>query len=143
VELFLRDRATIFSPIVQTRILQAEYIREMGGNPVPVNSPSPMPMRSPSRMRPIAENAIDRVAVDAALTTPITNGQSSGSLDMSHNKDEIADNISNGSERFLFVLFLPIVFPDDVSATSEGGDDYTLVGITSVQKPRNQDSQIG
>lgn len=114
MELFLRDRATIFSPIVQTRILQAEYIREMGGNPVPVNSPSPMPMRSPSRMQPIAENAIDRVAVDAALTTPVTNGQSSGSLDMSH-KDEIADNISNGSERFYLSfschLFSLTMFP--------------------------------
>ena len=51
VELFLRDRATIFSPIVQTRILLSDYIKELGGNEVPINPPSPLPVQSPTKPR--------------------------------------------------------------------------------------------
>ena len=30
-----------------------------------------------------------------------------------------------------------------ICESSEEGDDYTLVGIASAQKPRNQDNQSG
>lgn len=144
VELFLRDRATIFSPIVQTRILQSEYISEMGGIPVPVNSPSPVPVRSirSSRPMPQSENVSStRVAVDV-LTTPIARGQPSISLDINHS-EEVIEKGQNGIERFYCTLLWTSLSLMIICESSEEGDDYTLVGIASAQKPRNLDNQSG
>lgn len=141
VELFLRDRATIFSPIVQTRILQSEYISEMGGIPVPVNSPSPVPVRSPRSSRPMPQSETTRVAVDA-LTTPIARGQPSISLNINHS-EEVTEKGQNCIERFYCTLLLASLSLMIICESSEEGDDYTLVGIASAQKPRNLDNQSG
>ena len=154
-ELFLRDRSSIFSPIVQSRVLLTDYIEQLNNNsPLPISSaPSSSSVvdRTPIDRKPsihIKDN--DDAAVAAVQSTSIYGYNLSDDLveseapvpstsssaitttpaDMDINPQLYAINPS--TSQFLHDI-KPFTPPKAQLSTIEG--DYTIVGVSSTRKP--------
>lgn len=149
-ELFLRDRSSIFSPIVQSRVLLTDYIEQL-------NSNSPLPSSSSS-----SSSVVDRTPIDHKPSVHIQDNDDAAaaavqSISYGYNlSDDLIEseaqappsirsttppdkgikpqsNYINPSTSPLMYDIKPFTPPKGQLSTIEG--DYTIVGVSSTRKP--------
>jgi len=148
-ELFLRDRSSIFSPIVQSRVLLTDYIEQLNNNsPLPSSSSSNVVDRTPIDHKPsvhIQDNdatAVQSISYGYNLSDDLieSEAQPPSSICSTATATTPADedikpqsNYINPSTSPLMYDIKPFTPPKGQLSTIEG--DYTIVGISSTRKP--------
>jgi hypothetical protein len=151
-ELFLRDRSSIFSPIVQSRVLLTDYIEQLNNNsPLPSSSSllSSVVDRTPIDHKPsvhIQDNdaaaSVQSISYGYNLSDdlieseaqPLSSICSTATATTPADKDiKPQSNYINPSTSPLMYDIKPFTPPKGQLSTIEG--DYTIVGVSSTRKP--------
>lgn len=151
-ELFLRDRSSIFSPIVQSRVLLTDYIEQLNNNsPLPSSSSSNVVDRTPIDHKPSvhihgndAAAAVqsmsygynlsdDLIESEAQPPSSICSTATATATTPADDDIKPQSNYINPSTSPLIYDIKPFTSPKGQLSTIEG--DYTIVGISSTRKP--------
>ena len=149
-ELFLRDRSSIFSPIVQSRVLLTDYIEQLNNNsPLPSSSSSNVVDRTPIDHKPsvhIQDNdaaaAVQSISYGYNLSDDLIESevQPPSSICSTATGTTPADEDIKPQSNYINPSTIPLMYdikpftpPKGQLSTIEG--DYTIVGISSTRKP--------
>jgi len=136
-ELFLRDRSTIFSPIVQTRMLLSDYIEQLSLSPHPASKAD---KSSTQVVADVADNTEEKVCTpkgstehppSSAVTAPtglstVTEGsEETASRKTVFNMAEELDEAESPDRSELLLTMPPL------ESNSSTDDDGYLVGVST------------